>query len=155
MTNNVANKYDFKIQNTQGANFEIFSIQHTEASEWSGLYAYSPAFTLHVFTGDVASTGTITSTSDLILKENLEIIENPIEKVKKINGYTFNKKGETPRLVGLIAQEVEEVLPEAVSENQDGIKSLAYGNMVALLVECIKKQDERIETLEKKLEELS
>ena len=58
-------------------------------------------------------------------------------------------------MVGLVAQEVEEILPELVSEDNEGIKSLAYGNMVALLVECIKKQDERIESLEKKIEELS
>ena len=67
--------------------------------------------------------------------------------MKKINGYTFNKKGETPRLVGLVAQEVDEVLPEAVSENQDGIKSLAYGNMVALLVETVKEQQKQIDEL--------
>jgi translation elongation factor EF-1beta len=71
-----------------------------------------------------------------------------------LSGYTFNKKGEDLRLVGLIAQEVEKVLPEAVSENQNGIKSLAYGNLVALLVECVKKQDERIEQLEETIENL-
>ena len=59
------------------------------------------------------------------------------------------------KMVGLVAQEVEKVLPEVVFEDNEGIKSLAYGNIVDLLVECIKKQDERIETLEKKLEELS
>lgn len=104
--------------------------------------------------GNLTATGNITSTSDITLKENIELISDPIEKVKELGGYTFNKKGEDLRMVGLIAQEVEKVLPEAVHENQEGIKSLAYGNMVALLVECIKKQDERIETLEKTIEKL-
>lgn len=108
----------------------------------------------HNFTGNITATGTITSSSDITLKENIELISDPIEKVKELSGYTFNKKGEDLRMVGLIAQEVEKVLPEAVHENQEGLKSVAYGNMVALLVECIKKQDERIETLEKTIEKL-
>ena len=104
--------------------------------------------------GNLTATGTITSSSDITLKENIELISDPIEKVKELSGYTFNKKGEDVRLVGLIAQEVEKVLPEAVHENQEGLKSLAYGNLVALLVECVKKQDERIESLEKTIKEM-
>jgi len=104
--------------------------------------------------GNITATGTITSSSDITLKENIELISDPIEKVKEISGYTFNKKGEDLRLVGLIAQEVEKVLPEAVAENNEGLKSVAYGNLVALLVECVKKQDERIESLERTIKEM-
>ncbi len=104
--------------------------------------------------GNITATGTITSSSDITLKENIELISDPIEKVKEISGYTFNKKGEDLRLVGLVAQEVEKVLPEAVAENNEGLKSVAYGNLVALLVECVKKQDERIDQLEKTIEKL-
>ena len=104
--------------------------------------------------GNLTASGTITSSSDITLKENIELISDPIEKVKELSGYTFNKKGEDLRLVGLIAQEVEKVLPEAVHENQEGLKSLAYGNLVALLVECVKKQDERIESLERTIKEM-
>ncbi|MBA94872.1 MAG: hypothetical protein CMP21_03835 [Rickettsiales bacterium] len=104
--------------------------------------------------GNLTASGTITSTSDITLKENIELISDPIEKVKELGGYTFNKKGEDLRLVGLIAQEVEKVLPEAVHENQEGLKSLAYGNLVALLVECVKNQDERIESLERTIKEM-
>ncbi len=104
--------------------------------------------------GNITATGNITSASDITLKENIELILDPIEKVKELSGYTFNKKGEDLRMVGLIAQEVEKVLPEAVHENQEGLKSLAYGNLVALLVECVKKQDERIESLERTIKEM-
>ena len=58
------------------------------------------------------------------------------------------------RLVGLIAQEVEKVLPEAVAQNNEGLKSVAYGNLVALLVECVKKQDERIDQLEETIKKI-
>ena len=104
--------------------------------------------------GNLTASGTITSSYDITLKENIELISDPIEKVKELGGYTFNKKGEDLRLVGLIAQAVEKVLPEAVHENQEGLKSLAYGNLVALLVECVKNQDERIESLERTIKEM-
>lgn len=95
--------------------------------------------------------GTIESLSDISVKENLEIIENPIEKIKEINGYTYNMVGKDERDAGLIAQEVEKVLPEVVSENSDGIKSLAYGNIVALLVETVKEQQKQIDELKKQI----
>ena len=100
---------------------------------------------------DLTVGGTITSNSDITLKENLEIIENPIEKIKEINGYTYNMVGKDERDVGLVAQEVEKVLPEVVSENSDGIKSLAYGNIVALLVETVKEQQKQIDELKKQI----
>jgi hypothetical protein len=92
------------------------------------------------------------TTSDINLKENLEIIENPIEKVKALNGYTFNFKDEPNRRVaGVIAQEVEEVLPEVVSqmttENGTSVKTVSYGNMVALLLEAVKEQQKQIDEL--------
>jgi hypothetical protein len=99
--------------------------------------------------GSISATGTIQSTSDITLKENLEIIENPIEKIKEINGYTYNMIGKDERDAGLVAQEVEKVLPEVVSENSDGIKSLAYGNIMALLVETVKEQQKQIDELKK------
>ena len=102
-------------------------------------------------TGNVTATGDIESTSDISIKENLEIIENPIEKIKELNGYTFNKNGEEKRSAGLVAQEVEKVLPEVVSENSDGIKSLAYGNIVALLVETVKEQQKQIDELKQQI----
>jgi len=105
--------------------------------------------------GNVICTGTVTQNSDITLKENLEVIKDPIEKVKQINGYTFNMiNNQEEKMVGLVAQEVEEILPELVLENHNGIKSLAYGNIVALLVECIKKQDERIESQDERIKDL-
>ncbi len=87
-------------------------------------------------------TGTFSS-SDISLKDNIEVIPNALDKVKAIRGVSYNRNDldDNPRQVGVIAQEVEEVLPEVVEDSPDGIKQLAYGNMVALLVEAIKEQD--------------
>jgi len=104
-----------------------------------------------LFSGDITVTGDVVSTSDISLKENVEVILNPIEKVKELSGYTFNRIGQDKRTVGLMAQDVEKVLPEAVSSN-NGIKSLAYGNLVALLVETVKEQQKQIDELREKID---
>jgi len=104
-----------------------------------------------LFSGDITVTGDVVSTSDISLKENIEVILNPIEKVKELSGYTFNRIGQDKRTIGLMAQDVEKVLPEAVSSN-NGIKSLAYGNLVALLVETVKEQQKQIDELREKID---
>lgn len=89
--------------------------------------------------GAILAQGNITAYSDERLKTNLERIPNALDKVMKISGYTFDRTdGNYPRQAGVIAQEVEKVLPEVVSEDADGIKNVAYGNMVGLLIEAIK-----------------
>tara|TARA_R100000664_G_scaffold2039_1_gene5193 strand:+ start:8875 stop:11055 length:2181 start_codon:yes stop_codon:yes gene_type:complete len=99
--------------------------------------------------GAFTGAGDIESTSDIRTKENIKTIENALEIVSKIRGVTFNKK-DTPdkESVGVIAQEVEAAgLTQAVSENHDGLKTVAYGNMVGLLIEAIKEQQEQIDKL--------
>ena len=89
--------------------------------------------------GTINADGDITAFSDQRLKENIEPITNALQKVSEINGYTFKKIGQEGRRAGLIAQELQKVLPEAVHENEDGMLSVAYGNTVSLLVEAIKE----------------
>ena len=100
--------------------------------------------------------GNITAFSDVRLKENIKPIENAIEKVSAINGVTFTRidDEENIKYAGLIAQEVEEVLPEVVRENEDGYKTLDYGNVAGLLVEAIKDLKEEINTLREEVSDL-
>ena len=99
--------------------------------------------------GTMTASGNVTAYSDEKLKDNIEPIENPIEKVKGINGVTFNRNDieGNPRQTGVIAQEVETVLPEVVETDEKGIKTVSYGNMVGLLIEAIKEQQDEIERL--------
>jgi hypothetical protein len=96
------------------------------------------------------------NTSDIKLKENIEIISNPLDKVKQLKGVTFNYKKDGKRSTGLIAQDLEKVLPEVVYEvsdiDNDEEKHLAvrYGNTVGLLVEAIKELEARVKELESK-----
>lgn len=98
--------------------------------------------------GNVTFAGNITASSDISIKTNIAVIENALEKVQAIRGVTYNRKDleNNPRHAGVIAQEVEAVLPEVVQENE-GIKSVAYGNMVGLLIEAIKEQQKQIDEL--------
>ena len=87
------------------------------------------------------------------------LIPNAVDKVKQLRGVTFERTDEKERHqgirhTGLIAQEVEKVLPEVIETNKDGILSVAYGHMVGLLVEAIKEQDEKISRLEALVETL-
>jgi hypothetical protein len=98
--------------------------------------------------GAIRATGTITANSDINLKKNLLKIENALEKVEQINGYTYEfKKDDTKRHAGVIAQEIQEVLPEIVNKGNDGILGVEYGNISALLIEAIKEQQTQINEL--------
>jgi hypothetical protein len=100
--------------------------------------------------GTFTAAGNITANSDARLKENIEIISNALQKVQAIRGVTFTRNDQedkTKRYAGVIAQEVEAILPEVVGEDNLGIKNVAYGNMVGLLIEAIKEQQSQIDEL--------
>lgn len=99
--------------------------------------------------GAIRATGTITANSDITLKKNLLKIENALEKVEQINGYTYEfKADDSKRHAGVIAQEIQMVLPEIVNKGNDGLMGVEYGNISALLIEAIKEQNIKIKNLE-------
>ena len=108
---------------------------------------------------NLTATGTITSgsfvySSDENLKKDIKTIEEPIEKVKQLRGvsYTWNENSlqEGKKSIGLIAQEVEKVLPDLV-EQSDSLdsKGVNYGHLIGLLIEAIKDQQKQIDELKK------
>jgi hypothetical protein len=104
--------------------------------------------------GNMTAAGNVTAYSDIRLKDNIELIENALEKVTQLNGVTFTRNDQedkTRRHTGVIAQEVEKVLPEVVSEDNQGIKNVAYGNMMGLMIEAIKELKGEIEELKSKI----
>jgi hypothetical protein len=100
-------------------------------------------------TTNFTSSGNITSASDARLKENVVTIDSALNKVEQMRGVYFNKiDDETKtRNVGVIAQEMEEVLPEVVHTREDGMKSVAYANIVGVLIEAIKELKAEIDSL--------
>jgi hypothetical protein len=112
------------------------------------------AFSFKADTGDLLVGGTVTASSDEKLKTNIKNIENALDKVLNLRGVEFNYIEHGGKSIGFIAQEVEKVIPELVStqngENGLHLKSVAYQNFVALLVEAIKELKSQIDTLKNK-----
>ena len=115
-----------------------------------------PKISFSSSSGDIITEGDITafgSVSDRTRKENIVKIENALDKVSQISGYTFNYLGDDTPMTGVIAQELEEVLPEVVYETEmpDGThsKAVRHGNIVGLLIEAIKELKAEIEELKK------
>ena len=110
------------------------------------------------FSGDVFVTGIITATdydsaSDIRLKENIQKIDNPIDKIIRIDGVTFDWKSNNKSSMGVIAQNIEKVLPQLV--NGEDSKTVNYNGIIGLLIECVKTQQEQIDNLNRRLDELS
>jgi len=97
--------------------------------------------------GTIYATGNITANSDLTLKKNLAIIENPTDKLMQLNGYAYQWKSDDSHQYGVIAQEVEKILPYAVSTGTDGIKGVSYNQIIPVLIEAVKEQKKELEEL--------
>ena len=120
---------------------------------------YDNASKLATVTGGVNVTGTLTAStevtvsSDVRFKSNIETIDSALDKVKAMRGVYFDKHGaEDRRSVGVIAQEMQEVMPEVVvtDDTEDKHLSVAYGNLVGVLIEAVKELSDKVEKLEAK-----
>jgi len=122
----------------------------------------TPTFGNLTINGTITASGDITAfyTSDRRHKNNIQTIPNALDKVSKLNGVTWewnddvNEVTKSTPKTGLIAQEVQEVLPEVVKEREDGFLSLDYSKMMGLLVEAIKEQQTTISKLESQIAQL-
>lgn len=125
---------------------------YNTATNCLGIGSLTPTSRLDIV-GDVKVAGIITATdfnssSDKTLKHDIHVIENPIEKVLQLNGVRFNWNETGKPSVGVIAQEVEQVLPELVSNTDP--KSVNYNGLIGLLIECVKEQQKQIDELKVK-----
>ena len=95
--------------------------------------------------GNIVVSGDVVCNSDIKLKENIEPIKNSLDKVLNLRGVEYDRVDTKTHQLGLIAQEVEEVIPNAV--HGDEIKSVAYNNLIALLIEAVKELKQEIEDI--------
>jgi hypothetical protein len=107
--------------------------------------------------GDIAASGDIVAyyTSDKRLKDNIQPIQNALDKVNELGGYTFDWNEELQKArkghdIGVIAQEVQSVLPEVVVERDNGYLGVDYQKLVPVLIEAIKELSEKVKLLENK-----
>ena len=103
--------------------------------------------------GNFTANGNVGAYSDLALKEDIYQIENALEKVKKLRGVHFTRKENKSKEIGVVANEVEKVVPELVDEHEDKelgiVKTMKYANTVGLLIEAVKDLSKQIEELKK------
>ena len=128
---------DWGNSNTPGTFVTQFFINYSAPTLSLGIYADGSVGTKN---------GNVVTTSDERLKTNIKTIDNALEKTCLLRGVSFTYIQENKNSIGLIAQEVENIIPEVVHE-YDGIKSLAYSNLVGLLVEAMKEQQVQINEL--------
>ena len=102
---------------------------------------------------ELLASGNVTAYSDIRLKTDIEKIPDALNKVTSLNGYTYTRTDTGARQTGVIAQELIEVLPEAVSTAGEHM-SVAYGNMAGLLIEAIKELNEKVSALTARVAEL-
>lgn len=104
-------------------------------------------------TGSWTASGDLIAYSDARVKTNVATIENALEKVLQLRGVTYVRTdGEDhSEKIGVIAQEIREILPQVVHEQTDGMLGVSYGNIVGVLIEAIKEQQKEIEELKSKL----
>jgi len=103
---------------------------------------------------NVVVQGNVTAYSDIRLKDNIETITDALNKITQVRGVTYTRtdmEDTLTRHTGVIAQELESVLPEAVMTGSDGIKSVAYGNVIGLLIESIKELNAKVDSLQEQL----
>jgi len=162
------------VDNTQTTNITIASASAWGAFQSASAYSASAATTYaklavaNTFTANQIVSGSITATGDVVAfstsdkrhKHNIVLISDALSKVTKLNGVTWewnedvdDATKETPK-TGLIAQEVQEVLPEVVKERADGFLALDYSKTIGLLVEAIKEQQTQIHSLTLEIQKL-
>jgi hypothetical protein len=134
---------------TNATRYPVFD--DVTSGEISGLFVSSTKLQFNPSTGTLSAT-VFTSLSDRTQKTNIRPIENAVETVKQLEGVKYDWiDNHSQSSIGVIAQDIEKVLPEVVIENPGGLKSVSYGNIVGVLIEAIKEQQVRIEELERKL----
>jgi hypothetical protein len=117
-----------------------------------GYYDTANHFSVYGNANAYLTAGTWGTASDLRLKTDLNRIDGALDRVEALTGYTFTRIDSGARETGLVAQDVERVLPEAVVQGTDGMLGLSYGNLAGLLVEAIKELRAEVSELRARLE---
>ncbi|KAI3597718.1 hypothetical protein D8I24_6534 [Cupriavidus necator H850] len=149
------------VRNTATArDFSTYVVEHLVNSSGRHLFggAADDSLYKYIFQGDLRCVGTLSATANVVwasdarLKDDVQTIPAAVSKVKRMRGvsYVRNDIADSPRFVGVLAQELRAVLPEAVREGSDGMLSVDYGALGPVLIEAVKELCARVEELERR-----
>jgi hypothetical protein len=141
--------------NVDGSNVD-FALGIESNTLWNSVNTSTSQFKWYAGTTNVATlsgTGVLTAvdfntTSDQNLKLNIKPIQSPLSKLLQLNGVTFEWKNTNKSAIGVIAQEVEKIFPELVSDDTD-YKTVKYNGLIGVLIEAVKELSAKVEKLEK------
>lgn len=146
-----------RLMNTANASLNHSATMYVPggAGGWAVTCDTNNAFDISIdISGNFTARGNVTAYSDERLKKDVVEIANALETVKSLRGVSYTRTDTEQKGVGFIAQELVDKVPEVVHENQEGYLTVAYGNMVAVLVEAIKEQQKQIEELKGEIKSL-
>ena len=151
--NTSANQQGYLSLYTRPSSGNLVERVRIDSSGNVGIGTTNPTSKLTV-SGDVLVVGVITATdfnssSDITLKNNIFPIKNPIDKIIRINGVNFEWKENNKKSAGVIAQEVENIMPELIGGNET--KTVNYNGLIGLLIEVVKDQQKQIDEIKKNI----
>ena len=141
---NYGNVIDFNFDGNNTLNIDINGhIKTTNNFSINNITTYinnDNNYRLRIY-GNLKVDGVVISSSDKRLKNNISRVENALDKIEKLSGvfYSYNNDDSNKKHMGLIAQEVKEVIPEVVYEDEKGYLNIAYGNLMGVVIEAIKE----------------
>jgi hypothetical protein len=137
-----------------GASSEVLNILRSNGNV--GIGTSSPSEKLHVI-GNILASADVIAYSDARVKTNIQTIEDALSKVLKLRGVTYNRTDstDTTQKLGVIAQEIQQVIPQVVQEQTNGMLGVSYGNIAGLFIEAFKEQQQQIEKLTKLVNQLT
>ena len=131
---------------TQATRYPLFA--DTNTGTLSTVYTSSSSYTYDPSTGTLSAV-IFTSLSDRSVKDNIQVVPNALDTIKQLEGVSFNWKQNGNKSYGVIAQDIEQVLPDVVQTNDEGLKTVDYQALSAFLIESIKQLSSEIEELKK------
>ena len=104
--------------------------------------------------GSIKASGTVVQGSDIRLKEDIQPIDNALSRIDNIDGVYFTYKDTKEKSIGVIAQDIQKILPEVVSEDNNGYLGVNYSGIVPVLIEAVREQNSIIKDLEDRISDL-
>ena len=132
------------LTDTNGQDFSVY----VDSNQWYVLNEGGGITIAVDQSGNFTAAGNVTAYSDERLKSDIKTLPAALDTVDQLRGVSFVKDGQAG--VGVIAQEVQKVLPQVVQENKDGYLSVAYGNLVGVLIEAVKELRAEVNALKGK-----